>query len=75
MARREVGFRLTELELADLRIVQVLLLPLDEQRRIVAYPSDVQAKAEAIRTAQVETQKELDALMPSVLVKAFRGEL
>jgi len=35
----------------------------------------LQAKAEAIRAAQVETQKEPDALMQSVLEKAFRGEL
>ncbi len=35
----------------------------------------LQAKAEAIRAAQVETQKELDALMPSVLARAFSGEL
>ena len=32
-------------------------------------------KLQAIRTAQLETQKELDALMPSVLDRAFRGEL
>jgi len=36
---------------------------------------DMQAKAEAIRAAQVETQKELGVLTPNVLAKAFRGEL
>ena len=35
----------------------------------------LQAKAEAIRAAQAETQKELDALMPSALARAFAGEL
>jgi len=29
----------------------------------------------SLRAVQVETQKELDALMPSVLAKAFAGEL
>jgi len=36
---------------------------------------NLQSQADAIRAAQVETQKELDALMPSVLAKAFAGEL
>ena len=71
----KVGFRLTELNLADLRTVPVPLPSLTEQRRIVAYLDTVQAKAEAIRAAQAETQKELDALMPSVLARAFAGEL
>jgi hypothetical protein len=35
---------------------------------------NLQSQADAIRAAQVETQKELDALMPSVLAKAFTGE-
>ncbi|MBN1887477.1 MAG: restriction endonuclease subunit S [Thermoflexales bacterium] len=71
----KVGFRLTELNLADLRTVPVPLPPLEEQRRIVVYLDGLQAKTEAIRAAQAETQKELDALMPSILSKAFAGEL
>ncbi len=71
----KVGFRLTELNLADLRTVPIPLPPLGEQRRIVAYLDSLQAKSEAIRAAQAETQKELDALMPSVLARAFAGEL
>ena len=71
----KVGFRLTELNLADLRTVPVPLPPLDEQRRIAAHLDALQAKADAIRAAQLETQRELDALMPSVLDRAFRGEL
>ncbi len=66
---------MTELNLADLRTVPVPLPPLDEQRRIVAHPDSLQAQSDAIRAAQVETQKEFDALMPSVLAKAFAGEL
>jgi hypothetical protein len=46
-----------------------------EQRRIASYLDCLLSKADAIRAAQVETQKELDALMPSVLAKAFAGEL
>ena len=48
---------------------------LEEQRRIVAYLDALQEKVDALRALQEETQKELDALLPSVLDKAFRGEL
>ncbi len=48
--------------------------PLDEQRRIVAYLDSVQARLTSLRELQSETQKELDALLPSVLDKAFKGE-
>ena len=43
--------------------------------RIVAYLDDLQAKVDELRRLQAETQKELDALLPSVLDRAFRGEL
>ena len=46
-----------------------------DQRRIVAYLDGLQAKVDALRRLQAETQKELDALMPSILAKAFAGEL
>jgi type I restriction enzyme, S subunit len=50
-------------------------LPLAEQRRIVAYLDSLQAKVDALKALQGETQAELDALLPSVLDKAFKGEL
>jgi hypothetical protein len=43
--------------------------------RIVAYLDGLQAKVDDLRRLQAETQKELDALMPSVLAKAFAGTL
>ena len=44
--------------------------------RIVAYLDGLQAKVDDLRRLQqAETQKELAALMPSVLAKAFAGEL
>jgi type I restriction enzyme S subunit len=49
--------------------------PLADQRRIVAYLDGLQAKVDELRRLQAETQKELDALMPSILAKAFAGEL
>jgi type I restriction enzyme, S subunit len=49
--------------------------PLGEQRRIVAYLDGLQAKVNALRGVQVKGGEELSALMPSVLDKAFKGEL
>ena len=48
---------------------------LDEQQRIVAYLDGLQAKVNALRELQSKTREELDALLPSVLDKAFKGEL
>jgi type I restriction enzyme S subunit len=49
--------------------------PLDEQRRVVAYLDSVQAGLVALRELQSATGEELSALLPSVLDKAFKGEL
>lgn len=50
-------------------------LPLTEQRRIVAHLDALQAKLAAVRAEQAATAAELDALLPSVLNRAFAGEL
>lgn len=49
--------------------------PLPEQRRIVEYLDNLQSKVNALKNLQAETQKDLDTLMPSILDKAFKGEL
>jgi type I restriction enzyme, S subunit len=59
----------------QLRAFDVICPPLDEQRRIVAYLDGLQAKVNALRELQAESGKELSALMPSILDKAFKGEL
>jgi type I restriction enzyme, S subunit len=50
-------------------------ISLAEQRYIVAYLDNLQAKVDALKTLQAETAAELDALPPSILDKAFKGEL
>lgn len=50
-------------------------LSLPEQRRIVAYLNDLQAKIDMLEQSQTKTAAELDALLPSVLDEAFKGEL
>jgi type I restriction enzyme S subunit len=50
-------------------------LSIDRQQRIVVQLDNLQAKVDAVKRLQAETQAELDALLPSVLDRAFRGEL
>jgi type I restriction enzyme S subunit len=49
------------------------LLP--EQRRIVSELDALQAEVDALKCLQAETTAELDALLPSILDHAFKGEL
>ena len=48
---------------------------MNNQRRIVAYLDALQAKVNALRELQSASGEELSALMPSILDKAFKGEL
>ena len=50
-------------------------LPLSDQRRIVEYLDSLRAKLDALRKLHALTAADLDALMPSILDKAFKGEL
>ncbi len=50
-------------------------LDITEQRRIVAYLDALQARVDALKQLQSETSAELDAMLPSILDKAFKGEL
>ena len=46
-----------------------------EQRRLVAYLDGLQAQVAKVRGMQDESARELDAMMPSILDRAFKGEL
>jgi type I restriction enzyme S subunit len=50
-------------------------LPLPEQCRIVSELDMLQAAVGALKSQQAETGSQLNALRPSVLNKAFSGEL
>ena len=58
-----------------LKNLQIPLCSLPEQRRIVAYLDSFQAKVGVLKRLQAETEKELEELVPSILDKAFKGEL
>lgn len=59
------------LGLGKLESLLVPVPPLEKQR----WFDDLQAKVDAVKRLQAETQAELDALLPAVLDRAFRGEL
>jgi type I restriction enzyme S subunit len=59
-------------QLKAFRIVQP---PLSEQNRIVSYLDSLQAKVDTLKRLQAETAAELDALLPAILDRAFKGEL
>ena len=63
------------LNVRQLEQTPIPLVPLEEQHRIVAYLDSLQAKIDALKHLQAQTQAELDALLPSVLDRAFKGEL
>lgn len=48
---------------------------LPEQRRIVAHLDDLRGKVDALKRVQTETSAELNAMLPSILDKAFKGGL
>jgi len=58
-----------------LRDVEIPLPPLEEQQRILAHLEGCQARIRQLSRLQEETQAHLDALIPAVLGKAFRGGL
>ena len=59
---------------ANIKSFIVSIPPIPDQRRIVAHLDDVQMRLDAGKVLQAETAAELDALMPAVLDRAFKGE-
>jgi len=52
----------------------ILCPPIPEQRRIVTRLDALQAQVDVLKQAQAASAAELDALLPSVLDRAFKGE-
>ena len=51
------------------------LAPMEQQVKIVAELDALQAKLDLVKALQAETAAELDAMVPAILDKAFKGEL
>jgi type I restriction enzyme S subunit len=63
------------INLGNLQRLKVHVPPLSKQRRIVAELDSLQAEVDALKRLQFETAAELDALLPAILDRAFKGEL
>lgn len=61
--------------LGRLRSAEIPVPPLPDQRRIVAYLDGLQVKVDGLKRLQTQTAGELDALLPAILDRAFKGEL
>jgi type I restriction enzyme S subunit len=61
--------------LQKLRALPISLPTLDEQTRILAHVADLESKVVSLKKLQSGTGSEIDALVPSILSKAFSGEL
>lgn len=55
--------------------IRVPIAPREEQDEIIAYVDKLAGKLDVLKGAHAETAAELAALLPSILDKAFRGEL
>jgi type I restriction enzyme S subunit len=60
---------------AKLKRLEIPVPPLAEQRQVVAELDALQAEVDALKRQQTETAAELDALLPAILDRAFKGGL
>ncbi len=65
----------TELGVKKLGGIGIPAPSLITQHSIVTYLDSLQAKVDELKKLQIETEKELEELVPSILDKAFKGEL
>jgi type I restriction enzyme S subunit len=63
------------INLGNLQRLKVRVPPLDEQRRTVAELDALQSQVDSLKRLQAETATELDALLPAILDRAFKGHL
>jgi type I restriction enzyme S subunit len=75
IAPRIKGSASPHVNIGAIRQFSFLLPSLTKQRRIVTYLDGLQDQMDELAALQDATQAELDVLLPSVLDRAFRGEL
>jgi len=75
MIDKSRGDMIPHIVLREIRAFPVPLPSLDKQREIVAKLDVLQVKVDAMRALQDETAAELNAMLPTILDRAFKGEL
>ena len=77
LVQRKTGLADAQVNISQtiLKATPIAFPPLAEQRRIVAELDALQAEVDALKRLQTETAAELDALLPALLDRAFKGEL
>jgi type I restriction enzyme S subunit len=77
LVHRKTGLADAQVNISQsiLRATPIAYPALYDQRRIVAELDALQLQVDALKKLQAETAAELDALLPSILDKAFKGEL
>jgi len=74
MLDKSRGDMIPHIVLGEISRFPIPLPPLSEQHRIVAELDALQKVVDALKHLQSETSAELDALLPSILDRAFKGE-
>lgn len=77
LVQRKTGLADAQVNISQkiLKETPVAYPPLPEQRSIVAELDALQAEVDGLKRLQAETAAELDALLPAILDRAFKGEL
>ena len=75
MFSQTAGSAQPSLNISKIKAIEFPVPSLDEQHRIVAYLDGLSKRVNVLRRLQAESQVELDALLPSILDRAFKGEL
>jgi len=70
-----VGAHYPALRFDQVAKIKIPLAPLDEQKKIVIYLNKIKETADSLRKLQQSTDEKLEKLVPTILHKAFRGEL
>lgn len=66
---------LRSLSVGRIKEIEVKLPPLSDQDKIVRLAQEIRTSFQRITIAQDQTAKELDAMLPAILDRAFRGGL
>jgi type I restriction enzyme S subunit len=66
---------LFNLSVGRIKQIEVPLPSLEVQRGTITYLDNLQAKVDSLARLQAETAAELEALLPSMLDRAFKGKL